>query len=44
MPVILRTAEELDAWMTALWPDAAALQRPLPDGALQIVARREPTD
>ena len=39
MPVILRTAEEIDAWMTATPADALALQRPLPDGSLTIVAR-----
>jgi putative SOS response-associated peptidase YedK len=38
-PVILRTAEERDAWMTAPVPEALKLQRPLPDGALQIVAQ-----
>ena len=39
MPVILRTAEEADIWMNAPWAEARALQRPLPDGALRIVAR-----
>lgn len=39
MPVILRTAEEMDFWMEAPWAEAAELQRPLPDSALQIVAR-----
>jgi putative SOS response-associated peptidase YedK len=39
MPVILRTREEIDLWMTAPAPEALALQRPLPDDALMIVAR-----
>jgi putative SOS response-associated peptidase YedK len=38
MPVILRTEEECDTWMTTPWAEAAKLQRPLPDGALRIVA------
>jgi putative SOS response-associated peptidase YedK len=44
MPVILRTAAEMDAWMTAPWAEAAGLQRPLPDGALNIVLRGEKAD
>lgn len=39
MPVILRTPEEVEIWMTAPWPEASKLQRPLPDGTLQIISR-----
>lgn len=38
MPVILRNPEEWDAWMNLPWDAARALQRPLPDGALTIIA------
>ena len=44
MPVILTTREAIDLWMNAAAADALKLQRPLPDGALKIVARGEKKD
>lgn len=37
MPVILTQSDEIEAWMTAPWETAKALQRPLPDGALSVI-------
>ena len=41
MPVILTSSDEADRWLGAETADALALQRPLPDDALRIVARGE---
>ena len=38
MPVILTKPEEWQRWLTAQAPEALQLQRPVPDGMLQIVA------
>ncbi|WP_322867989.1 SOS response-associated peptidase [Aquicoccus sp. G2-2] len=38
MPVILTTAQEWRTWLTAPLEEALALQRPLPDGKLELVA------
>ena len=38
MPVILRTQEETETWLTAPWPEASA-QRHGPDDALVIVEK-----
>jgi putative SOS response-associated peptidase YedK len=39
MPVILRTQEEVDRWMTAPVGDAPTLQLKLPDNSLIVVAK-----
>jgi putative SOS response-associated peptidase YedK len=44
MPVILTAPDEVDLWLEADTPDALALQRPLPDDTLSIVARGEKED
>ncbi len=44
MPVILTTPAEIDLWPEAETAEAIALQRPLPDEALRIVAKGERQD
>jgi hypothetical protein len=44
MPVILTSAAEVDDWLEAGTSEALAQQRPLPDGALKIVAAGEKDD
>jgi putative SOS response-associated peptidase YedK len=44
MPVILTTRGEVERWLTAPPNDALALQRPLPNSALRIVARGKKED
>ena len=43
MPVILRTKDEVDQWLTAEPEAALSLQRPLPNGTLELVARGKET-
>lgn len=44
MPVILTKPDDWDAWLSAPWAEAKALQRPLPDGSLRIVAQGAKVD
>lgn len=44
MPVILMNRGEIDLWLAAPAKQALTLQRPLPDGALRIVARGRKQD
>ena len=44
MPVILTEPDQIETWLTAPWPEACSLQWPLPDGALQVLARGQKKD
>jgi len=44
MPVILTQADQIEAWLTLPVPDVLQMQKPLPDGALKIVAQGEKQD
>ncbi|HJQ60945.1 MAG TPA: SOS response-associated peptidase family protein, partial [Vineibacter sp.] len=44
MPVILTTADAFDTWLTAPVEVALALQQPLPQGVLQVVAQGKRED
>jgi putative SOS response-associated peptidase YedK len=44
MPVLLTTVQEFDTWLDAPVNDAIALQRPLPNELLRIVAKGEKSD
>jgi putative SOS response-associated peptidase YedK len=44
MPVLLTTAEEWDTWLTGWGEEMAALQYPLPNDSIQVVAIGEKSD
>ena len=44
MPVILTRPDEIETWLSAPAADAMALQRPIHDSALRIVARGQKSD
>jgi putative SOS response-associated peptidase YedK len=44
MPVLLTKQEEWDTWLTGSADEATALQRPLPNDALRVVATGEKSD
>lgn len=44
MPVILTSHDEVETWLTAPADAAMALQRPLPDGVLEVLARGHKND
>jgi len=44
MPAILTTADEVETWLSGPLEEALALQRPLPDGSLRVVAEGQAWD
>jgi putative SOS response-associated peptidase YedK len=44
MPVILTSEQDVEQWLTLPVKEALALQKPLPNGALRIVATGEKED
>ena len=44
MPVIFTQADHVEAWLTLPVAEALQMQKPLPDGALKIVAQAEKED
>jgi putative SOS response-associated peptidase YedK len=44
MPVILRTPDEVEIWLTRPADEALNLQRPLPDRSLRVIARGKKED
>ncbi len=44
MPVLLTTTKEWDTWLAGSIEEATALQRPLPNDMLKIVAAGEKSD
>jgi len=44
MPVILRTPQEVETWLTASTEDALQMQKPLPNGTLKVVAKGQKKD
>jgi putative SOS response-associated peptidase YedK len=41
MPMILRTEQEIETWMTAPAEEALTLQRPVRDGSLRVIGAKE---
>ena len=44
MPAILTTEDRREVWLHAPWDEAGALQRPMPDGTLKVIARGHTRD